>query len=201
MHKDYDQLFYIKTTNRGVSALQSSNYNHYEATPYSILYALFQKYNLKGTDSFVDFGCGKGRLLFYVHHRFGVPVTGVEMNEQLYEKTLKNRTKYLQKAKEKQGSIQVKCCLAENYEVKETENIFYFFNPFSVKIFAKVIGNILESIERQQRVVDIILYYPPAQYIQYLKENTPFGLVQEIKVPGLHRINNEERFLIFRKSI
>jgi hypothetical protein len=201
MVKDYDNLLYIKTNNSGVHSDQSLHYHHYEATPYSILHALFQEYELSSSDGFVDYGSGKGRLLFYVHHYFGSSVTGIEMNEQLHKKTLKNKADYLKKAKRGQGSIQVECRLAEEYEVKETENKFYFFNPFSIQIFIKVVNNILDSVERQPREIDIILYYPSAVYIHYLERNTSFKILQEVKVPGLYNINNNERFLIYRLGI
>lgn len=200
MNKDYDNLLYIKTTNTGVRTDQSPHYHHYEATPYSIIHALFEDYKLNQTDSFVDYGSGKGRLLFYVHHLFGTTVTGVEMNEYLHKQTKKNKEKYLKKA-QKKGGIRLECCLAEEYTVKETDNVFYFFNPFSVQIFMKVINNILNSFDRQHREIDIILYYPSTVYIHYLERSTSFKLLQEVKVPGLYNINENERFLIYRLEV
>jgi|SRR5690625_3348170 len=197
MHKDYDNLLYVKTTNTGVRAEQSPHYHHYEATPYSIIHTLFEEYELQPTDSFVDFGSGKGRLLFYVHNLFGVSVTGVEMNEYLHKKTIKNKKKYLKHAKKK-GDIRLECSLAEEYHIKETDNVFYFFNPFSIQIFIKVINNILDSVENHPREIDIILYYPSTVYIHYLERNTSFKRIQEVQVPGLYKINENERFLIYR---
>lgn len=200
MHKDYDNLLYIKTTNTIVRAENSPHYHHYEATPYSILYTLFEEYKLQRTDSFVDFGSGKGRLLFYVHNLFGASVTGVEMNEYLHKKTKKNKKRYLKQAKQK-AEIQLECCLAEEYLVKATNNVFYFFNPFSVQIFMKVINNILDSVERYPREIDLILYYPSTVYIHYLERNTSFKLLKEVRVPGLYKINENERFLIYRLAM
>lgn len=198
MHKDYDQLLSVRTVNSGIYVDQLPDYHPYEATPYSTLHILFKSYQLKETDELVDFGCGKGRLLFYVHSHFEIAVTGIEMENQLYQKTLRNKQKYYQKAKHKEGSIQVKWCFAEDYQIKNTENKFYFFNPFSVEIFATVVQNILDSIEKNQREVDIILYYPSIEYIEHIEKNTPFILMKEVNVPGLHKINNRERFLIYR---
>lgn len=200
MHKDYDNLFYIKTTNTTVRAEDSPHYYHYEATPYSILHTLFEEYELQQNDSFVDFGSGKGRLLFYVHNLFGVSVTGVEMNEYLHKKTWKNKKRYLKNSKQRE-EIQLECCLAEEYLVKASNNVFYFFNPFSIQIFMKVINNILDSFESHPRKIDLILYYPSAVYIHYLKRITSFKLLKEVKVPGLYNINENERFLIYRLEV
>ena len=196
--RDYDQLLRIKTVNLGVRLDQSFHYNHYEATSYPTLHTLFQEYKLDKTDGFVDFGSGKGRILFYVHNLFHASVTGIEMNEQLYKTSLKNQTTYMKKVKSRKNPIRIECCLAQDYEIKETENKFYFFNPFSVQIFMKVVGNILRSVEKTGRDVDIILYYPTKEYIQYLEVSTPFELMQEVRIPGLYTINDNERFVIFR---
>lgn len=198
MPKDYDLLFSIKTTNKRIVSNQAEHYNHYEATPYPIIHAFFNAYTLDSTDSFVDFGCGKGRLLYYVHYRFHSSVTGIEMNEYLYKKTIKNKQNYLNKVKEIKNPIKVKCSLAENYEIKSSENIFYFFNPFSLKIFKRVIRNILLSVQHHPRKIDIILYYPDTMYTNFLNKEGSFELVKKVKVPRLYEINNNECFLIYR---
>ena len=68
--KDYDRLLRIKTISTREWVNQSIHYNRYEATPYLALEALFHEYELNRTDTVVDFGCGKGRLPFYLHNRF-----------------------------------------------------------------------------------------------------------------------------------
>lgn len=196
--KERDRLLRIRTTNLAEQPNQSSHYSHYEATPYSILDQLFDAYELKKSDEFVDFGCGKGRIMFYVHNRFHVAVRGIEMNVKLYQVALENRENYMRKAKKKSEPIDLECCLAEEYDVKTTENRFYFFNPFSIQIFSKAVNNIQDSVELLNREVDIILYYPNLEYIEYLEANTPFELFQEVQVPGLYNINKNERFVIFR---
>src|SRR5699024_3066560 len=195
MHTNYDRKLFIKTTNRSMPVETSSHYHPYEATSYPVLHALFSAYELEETDGFVDFGCGKGRLLYYVHNRFRSSVTGIEMNKQLYEKTVKNKVSYLKRNKRNDSSIQVIYCLAEDYKVQRDDNIFYFFNPFSVQIFKDVIRNILVSVEQQPREVDVILYYPPQEYIDYVQTDTSFKLVQEVKIPKLSDLNYHERFL------
>lgn len=196
--KEYDRLLRIKTVGIREWLNQSSHYNRYEATPYVALDELFESYILKKTEGVVDFGCGKGRLAFYLHHRFQVAVTGIEMNGQLYQEALENQASYRQKVKQTTGTIRFNCCLAEEYEVEPEDTRFYFFNPFSIQIFMRVIDNILRSIEHQQRSVDVILYYPTAEYIEFLDMNTPFELLKEVKVPELDEANDNERFLIYR---
>ena len=62
----------------------------------------------------------------------------------------------------------------------------------------KVINNILLSVEKDNRTVDLILYYPTIEYIEFLETNTSFELFEEVKVPRFYEVNDNERFLIFR---
>ena len=147
--KDFDRMLRIKTIGMREWPHQSAHYNRYEATPYEALDALFDEYEPHQSDVVVDFGCGKGRLTFYVHNRFHVSAIGVEMNGQMYQEALENQASYMQKSQQIGGTVRFERCLAEEYEVEPTDNRFYFFNPFSVQIFARVIDNILLSVERQ----------------------------------------------------
>jgi SAM-dependent methyltransferase len=194
----YDRLLHIKTAGIHQGQNQSVHYNRYEATPYVALDELFNDYELKKMDGVVDFGCGKGRLSFYIHNRFHVSVTGVEMNGQLYQDALDNQARYMQKVNRMNGFIRFERGLAEEYGVESTDNRFYFFNPFSIQIFMKVFDNILQSVEQQKRSVDLILYYPTTEYIQFLESSSIFKLLKEVKVPELYEQNENERFLIFR---
>ena len=46
---------------------------------------MFQRVIIKRNDKFVDFGCGLGRVAFYVHNRFDIDVTGIEGNYDVYK--------------------------------------------------------------------------------------------------------------------
>lgn len=196
--KTCDHLLRIKTTGTLELLNQSPHYNRYEATPYEALDELFNEYTLQSTDGFVDFGCGKARVSFYVHHHFQASVTGIEMNGQLYQDAIENLVHYRGKNKRSGGAIRFERCYAEAYDISATENRFYFFNPFSIQIFMKVIGNILLSAERNERVVDVILYYPTSEYVQFMEHQTPFTLWKEVRVRQLYEKNENERFLIYR---
>lgn len=194
--RNHDRMLRIKTTGIREWSNPKVPYNRYEPTPYKALNQLFQAYKLHETDRVVDFGCGRGRVSFYIHNRFQVPVTGIEVNEQTYEEALDNKSGYRQKAKHIPAPIRFKFGLAEHYEVKITDNRFYFFNPFCVKIFKKVVYNILHSVEQENRTVDIILYYPIPEYKRFLQNSTPFQLFNKVRVPGAS--DQQEKFLIYR---
>ncbi|HLR52268.1 MAG TPA: class I SAM-dependent methyltransferase [Candidatus Avamphibacillus sp.] len=191
-----DRTLGIKTTGIREWEEHTDFYNRYEATPYKALDKLFQKYKLTNNDQVVDFGSGRGRVSFYIHHRFNIPVTGIEMNDKTYEEALYNKAVYRQKNKHLKAPIRFEYGLAEHYNIDAKDNRFYFFNPFSVEIFGEVVSNILKSVEQTERSVDIILYYPLPEFKKYLKKKTPFKLINKVKTHGDH--GKYGKFLIFR---
>lgn len=196
--QSYEKLLNIKTSGEQKIFNESLHYNRYEPTSYSALEALSKQYKFTDEDSIVDFGCGKGRLNFYINHFCGSTVTGIEMNNFFYKEAIDNKRDYLKKHKNKTDKINFLNCFAEEYDINPADNKFYFFNPFSIQIFIKVIGNILVSVEESERSVDVILYYPSDDYIYFLENNTPFVLINEIKLPYLYDNDPRHSFLVYR---
>lgn len=194
----YDKLFNIKTrgTQRGYP--DSTYHNPYQPTPYNALEELFQNYQLKSSDHVVDFGCGKGRLNFFINYFYNVTVTGIEMNSMLYDEALRNRDCYVNRTQESSDKIHFHCCFAEDYRIEPADNRFYFFNPFSVEIFQQVIQNIEHSAEQHKRAIELILYYGSDEYMNYLKTNTAFELQSEINLSHIFNGDPYDRFLIYR---
>ena len=190
--KEYDELLHINTSGNQAGFYESFHYHRYEPTPYWILERLVSEYDIASSDHVVDFGCGKGRLNFFIHYKTGAFVNGIEMNEQFIKEAKENLTNYI---KNKSDRIQFQCCLAEEYCIQSIDNKFYFFNPFTIQIFRQVVSNILVSIEEQYREVDLILYYPSEDYIYFLENQTMFELYKEIV---LNQSNPFERILIYR---
>lgn len=198
IEETFDQKLNIKTA--GIREWKDPNvpYNRCESTPYKALERLFQFYSLTQEDKVVDFGIGRGRVSFYIHHKFHISVTGIEVHEQTLDEALDNKKAYRYYASDIPGYIDIQYGLAEQYEIRPDENIFYFFNPFSVEIFEEVVQNILHSLKNHPRTVDLILYYPLNGYKHYLQKQTPFKLLNKITIPD--RKDKKEKFLIYRFS-
>lgn len=194
--RKYDQGLNIRTQGLREWRDTTVQYNRYEATPYKALEQLFRQYKLTDTDQVVDFGSGRGRVAFYIHQQFQIPVTGIEVNEQTLDEAFVNKRSYRRTASHIPASIRFEYGLAEHYEIQDEDNCFYFFNPFSVKIFKQVVQNIIASVERCPRIVDIILYYPLPEYKQILHNSSSFRLMNKVKVKGAK--DNKEKFLIYR---
>ena len=195
--KHYDKLLNINTIGNQKWENTSTHNHPYEPTLYRALEELFENYELDKDDYIVDFGCGMGRLIFYINYHFQSYVTGVEINERYYEAALINKINYVKKNKKSEDKISFECNLAQQYEISYLDNKFYFFNPFSIQIFSKVIDNILESYEKNMRDMDIIMYYPSVEYLELLDYRTPFTLNKEIRLEDLYKKDPKEKFVIY----
>ncbi len=195
--KYYDKLLNINTIGNQ-NWKSTSTHNHpYEPTLYIALEELFENYKLKEDDHVVDFGCGMGRLIFYINYHFQSYAKGVEINERYYEEALINKINYKKKNKKYMDKINFYCDLAQQYKISYLDNKFYFFNPFSIQIFSKVIDNILESYENNIRDMDIIMYYPSNEYLDFLDYKTPFTLNKEVNLTKLYEKDHREKFVIY----
>lgn len=195
----YEKLLNIKTCGEQKIFNTSLHYHRYEPTSYASLNTLIKQYNFDENDSIVDFGCGKGRLNFFINHFFNSYVTGIEMNSYYCEICAENLNNYIsQNKKHTTKKIQFLKCLAQEYKIRNNDNKFYFFNPFSIQIFISIVNNILDSVDEKPRVIDIILYYPSDDYINYLENNTCFFLYREIPVFPQYSKDYRNKFLIYR---
>ncbi|NFO15252.1 methyltransferase [Clostridium botulinum] len=193
----YENILNIKTSGKQELEEATRHYNRYEPTDYQALNKLFEEYKLNNTDSVVDFGCGKGRLNFYLNYLFKCNVTGIEMNKYFYKQALINKKYYLEKYNSEEDKINFVCELAEKYEVKTEDNKFYFFNPFSIEIFMKVIDNIIGSVYENKRNIEIILFYPSDDYIFFLEQYTLFIIKKEVRLESFKN-DSRDRFVIYQ---
>ena len=85
----WDKLLHIKTMGRDDS--QSDQYRYpYEPTPYSVLQRLANTGLIRKNNMLLDYGCGKGRVDFFLSYQTRCRCLGVEYDERIYEKVMEN---------------------------------------------------------------------------------------------------------------
>ena len=119
------------------------------------------------------------------------------MNSNYFDTCINNKKTYSKNSNKNKDKINFINIFAEEYKISNFDNKFYFFNPFSLQIFIKVLNNILISIENNPRSIDLILYYPSDEYIDYLDNYTAFVLKDEITISNLFKFDNRQKFLIY----
>ena len=191
----WDKLLQIKTTGRDDS--NSDQYRYpYEPTPYSILERLANSGFISKKDVVLDYGCGKGRVDFFLSYQTKANTIGIEYDERIYQSALDN-----QKTAVSGARTEFVLERAEAYEVPSKVNRYYFFNPFSVELLRKVMARIIESYYENPREVFLFFYYPSEEYISYLMTVDELEFYDEISCEELFEGNDlRERIMIFSLS-
>ena len=196
--KYYEELLNIKTTGDQRWDETKKCYHPYEPTPYFALDKLFESYYINEKDSVIDFGCGKGRLNFYLNYNYNCNVLGIEMDEIFYNQCMENKKEYLKNNKREEDKINFLCTLAQEYEISDKDNKFYFFNPFSLEILRKTVARIIDSYYEHPREIQLFFYYPSDEYISYLMTVDEFLFLDEISCQDLFEGNDpRERMVVF----
>lgn len=158
----WDKLLNIRTMGRDDTHADQYRYP-YEPTPYSVLERLANAGYIRKGNILLDYGCGKGRVDFFLSYQTRCKSIGIEYDERIYEKAAENK-KYAVSS----GRVEIELANAEEFAVPETADCMYFFNPFSVEILRKVMARILESYYAEPRRIQLFFYYPSDEYISYL---------------------------------
>lgn len=187
----WDQKLKIQTIGRDDS-MEDVYHHPYEPTPYCVLERLADSGYIQKGDVVVDYGCGKGRVGFFLHEQLGCKAIGVEFDEETWQQALNNgRTGgYGEK-------VSFICADAAVYEVEDGDR-FYFFNPFSVEVLRSVLGRILDSYYEDPRDILLFFYYPDDTYVAQLMTQPELDFVDEIDCRDLFNGNDpREKILIF----
>jgi precorrin-6B methylase 2 len=128
----------------------------YVATPYHLLEKMINYLKLNSDDVFIDFGSGKGRVIFFVAGQKVKKVTGLELHKELVNIAQVN----LNNLKLKNTRVEIINDDAAIFDAKDG-TVFFMFNPFGEKTIARVIGNIKDTLAANPRKIRIV-YYSPA---------------------------------------
>ena len=141
----------------------------------------------------LDYGCGKGRVDFFLSYQTRCRCLGVEYDERIYEKVMENKKEAVSKER-----VSFSLANAEEFQLPEQIDRIYFFNPFSVEILRKVMARIMESYYEHPRQILCFFYYPSDEYLTYLMTVDEMMFADEIDCSDLFGGNSErERIMIF----
>ena len=188
----WDKLLQINTGGRDDTNADEYRYP-YEPTPYCVLERMADSGFFDREDVLLDYGCGKGRVGFFLSYRRSVKTIGIEYDPGIYELARENQKSTVSKV-----TPDFILTRAEEYEVPENVTRCYFFNPFSVEILHKVMARILESYYTYPREVFLFFYYPSDAYVSYLMTVDELEFYDEISCDDLFKADNRERILIFQ---
>ena len=188
----WDKTLCIRTTGRDDSRADQFRYP-YEPTPYSVLERLANTGLIRKGNVLLDYGCGKGRVDFFLSHQTRCRASGIEYDERIWQKAEENRNS---------GSFVDKvsfvCMDAREFDVPVDVDRIYFFNPFSVGILQRVLARIRDSYYESMREILLFFYYPSEEYVSCLMEEDELMFYDEIDCRDLFPGEDpRERILMF----
>lgn len=185
-----DNCHDLKITGRplaGYKQISTEGSTNYKATNYWVLDKIFSDRTFSPNDSFVDVGCGKGRLLAYMLKK-GVPckITGIEQDPETASVTKAWIARY---PKEKVRVIEGDAFLQQY----DSYTIIYIFRPFQTDYFIRFI-----KLLEQQLTHPVSFYYMSAQVNGgFLKKRPGWQLVRTgslYKEHGFYLYTSPQKF-------
>jgi Histone methylation protein DOT1 len=155
-------------TTHGLHNLISSDWRHdehlyYFATSYRRIFSILDALQLGPTDTFIDLGCGKGRVTCCASFYPISEVVGIEDVQELCAAAEKNLTKL----RRKRAHTRILHCKAEEFEYT-TGTVIYMFHSFGPKTLAAVLSRLDNGLRLNPRAVKIVYVNPVHEYV--LKE-------------------------------
>lgn len=192
MEKAWEKKLNI-STQAAYHEKDDANHSRYEPTSYAVLERLAKSGYVGKDDILIDYGCGKGRVSFYMNHAVGCDSVGIEYDPALCAAADENLSGYTAR----RGKVSFKCVSAEDY-LPGNETCFYFFNPFSEKILRSVLGRIYESYYTSPRSMKLFFYFPLDGYLSMLMTEDMLTYAGDIDCRDIFGTEDiRERIVIF----
>ncbi len=164
----------------------------YEPTGYRTLNKIIKYLNLNKDDVFVDYGCGKGRVVFVAATQQLKKVIGVELDKNLADIA----KLYIGKLKQNNTPIEILNMDALNFDPGEG-TVFFLYNPFGYRSVNAILNKIKDSLITQPRGIRIVYANPAWRIVldaqdwleEEKNENMPF-YVWHNRVSGAIRCNS-----------
>lgn len=112
--------------------------------------------------TFVDLGCGKGRVLLVASEWPFKRIIGVEISQALVA-VARNNARCVREAEPKRTPIEVECCDAATFVFPEGALLVHLYHPFEAELLARVLAQLEASwLARPRRIIVAYLLYAAA---------------------------------------
>lgn len=110
-------------------------------------------------DTFIDFGCGKGRVLLVAATRPFRKVIGVELSPELCTIARENVARAQRRLRCQ--DVEVVTAPAQEFSIPPETSVVFFWNPFTGAILERVLENLRESHKAHPRPLKVIAVSAP----------------------------------------
>jgi len=145
--------------NFGIENKLQRNSSPYAPTTNLSLKKILNKLNLQSRQTFLDLGCGKGRVLLLAAAEGFKDIRGIEFSPVLQQIAKKNCKQYLTKKHTTQG-ITILEMDVRNYQFEGDEEVVFMFDPFSESVLKTVVDNMKKPLATPKCKLTIIYRSP-----------------------------------------
>jgi len=188
----FDMKYKVETINTlmlGELEIDSPNKAHghyYEGTNTYVFNQVFSQIKIDAAKHvFVDFGSGKGRAMILAAERGFRKIIGVEFSKELVDICHKNLEIFKSNTKTK-SEFKVIHADAADYAIPNEASFLYFSNPFDEILIAKVIVNILKSLDAFPREMIVMHLFPQGN--RAFVDHPRLQLVKELRYGYVLRV-------------
>ena len=193
-NQEWDRLLGIKTTGRDDTTSDLTRYP-YEPTDYRVLELLAGAGYIGKSNVLLDYGCGKGRVSFFLSAQTKCRSIGIEYNPRLLERARANR-----ETARRGHLVTLVQADAASFAVPPGADRAFFFNPFSLDILRPVMVNLLISCREFPRDMLLFFYYPSEFYCEYLGNLTGISPLEPLDCRTDPDADSREKILIFKMT-
>ncbi|MFT5470769.1 MAG: 16S rRNA G966 N2-methylase RsmD [Verrucomicrobiales bacterium] len=166
------------TTNRSYllrdHGVEDENYVDYGPITYAALRAAIRacSVTMNGSNVFIDFGAGRGRVLLEAATHPLKRVIGVEFMPELAEQAEQNIATAREHGRLRCDEVEVLREDATEFVIPPEATILHFFNPFRGPILDRVVENLAASLSANPRKI-FVLFANPDDFDRILKNSSP----------------------------
>lgn len=161
--------------------IESENLTHgvrYDPTTRSRFRRIMKAFHLPlDRYTFIDLGCGKGKVLLLASLYPFRRIVGVEFSAELAHAAARNARTFRPRSEQKCKEISVVCTDAAHYQLPTGPLLIYRYNPFREQVMKSVLSEIKRALAAGSE--EIYLAYLMPKLGQLLKDSGFLVLVQE----------------------
>lgn len=131
----------------------------YEPTSVRAFQRMMRVVKPSRVDVFVDFGCGKGRVVLLAATAGFGEVRGVEFSSALAGQARAHAARYVS-SHPGVAPVEILETDARTYAFRDDETVLFFYNPFDGSVLETVLQNLCSSLVRNPRRVWLIYHRP-----------------------------------------
>lgn len=164
-----------------ISSNSKSRGRMYQPTGVSAFRDLLRAVSLPRKMGFVDYGCGKGRVLLLAADAGFQRVVGIDFSPQLCQIARENTARY-RAHRPDLPPIEVVEADASRYDPQNDVGIFYFYCPFDELLMREAVDRILKSLCQYPREGWLVYNFP--LHRRAVEAHPEFVLEREMVVGG-----------------